>query len=201
VRIGYAKDNARYTSPFGRRNRMNSVTYSLCQKPVLGVMMFVASLCSFPPLFTEAPLPLQQADATVTREIHVPVTKPYFLSIAFEFPSAAAIRDDDVVGSRSDLNCLHDDEKISPAQRVGLGRLIPVHVLVRGKQGGAVVLDKTFNSLCLTATSASGYIKTRTAARIDLEEGDYTVEVRNVERQAGLDEVKTSVSLVAGHGK
>ena len=55
--------------------RMNPLTYSLCQKPVLGLTMFVSGLCAFPPLLPETPLPLQQAGARVVSEIEVPVAK------------------------------------------------------------------------------------------------------------------------------
>lgn len=78
---------------------MNPLTYSLCQKPVIGLMMFASGLCVFPPVFQDEPLPLQQSGASFIKEFKVPVSKPYFLEIGFEFPSAASIRSDDVAES------------------------------------------------------------------------------------------------------
>ena len=179
---------------------MNPLTYSLCQKPVLGLLMFASSLCVFPPLFQDEPLPLQRT-ASFVKEFEAPVSRPYFLEIGFDFPSLASIRDDQVAGSRYDDNCERDYAAIPQSQRTDLGRPIPLHVLVRDKQSGKVALDKVFNSLCITSTAASGLQKTRTVGRLDLVAGKYMIEVDNVTPQTGLDGVKTTVSLVAGHGK
>lgn len=179
---------------------MNPLTYSLCQKPVLGVLMFASSLCVFPPLFQDEPLPLQRA-ASFVKDFEAPVGRSYFLEIGFDFPSTASLRDDQVAGSRYDDNCERDYAAIPQSQRTDLGRPIPLHVLVRDTRSGKVALDKVFNSLCITSTAASGLQKTRTMGRLDLAAGKYTIEVGNVTPQNGLDGVKTTVSLVAGHGK
>lgn len=180
---------------------MSALAYALCQKPVVGIMMFAASLCAFPPLLHDAPLPLQQAGATLVREIDAPVAKPYFLDIDFAFPSAASLRADQVVGTRYDETCLRNAPDLRETQSAGLGRSIPLHVLVRDQRSGAVAIDKVFNSLCLTASGGSGFHKVRKAARLDLAAGHYVIEVRNLASQPGLDGVRTTVSLVAGHGK
>nr|WP_315394188.1 hypothetical protein [uncultured Duganella sp.] len=177
---------------------MNPLIYSLCQKPVIGVALFASTMCAFPPLFADQSLPLQQGGASVVKQLEVTVGKPYFLDIGFAFPSAASHRNDEVAGSRYDDNCARDYADIPLARREGLGRPIPIHVLVRDS-GGAVTMDKVFNSLCIVASRAGA--KTRTVGRIDLAAGNYTIEVDNVAAQAGLDGVKTTVSLVAGHGK
>jgi hypothetical protein len=67
---------------------MGPLTYSLCHKPVLGLAMFVAGACGFPPLFHEEPFPLQQASAGFVKEFEAPVSKPYSLLLVFGFPSA-----------------------------------------------------------------------------------------------------------------
>lgn len=180
---------------------MNPLTYSLCQKPIIGLIMFASGLCVFPPLFQDEPLPLQQAGASLVKEFRVPVSKPYFLEIGFEFPSAASIRSDDVAGERYDANCERDYADIPLAQRTGLGRPIPIHVLVREKLSGNVTMDKVFNSLCIIYSAAAPFRKARTVGRLDLLEGKYVIEVDNIAGQTGLDGVKTTVSLVAGHGK
>lgn len=161
--------------------------------------MFLASACVFPPLLPAEPLPLQQADARLTREFDAPVDKVYSLILQFEFPSAAAIHGDEVVGTRYDSNCERDYAAIPLARRAGLGRPVPIHVLIHEKQTGRVVVDQVFDTLCQTSAGAS--TKTRTAARIALAAGRYTITVRNLASQAGLDGVKTRVSLVPGGGK
>jgi hypothetical protein len=180
---------------------MNELIYALCQKPVLGMTMFLATACAFPPLFEDVPLPLQQADAVVVKEFEAPVGKPYFLEIGFEFRSAASMVADEVVGSSHDDNCLRDYAEIPLSQRAALGKPIPVHVLIREKPTGKVVIDKVFNSLCLNSSSAAGFKKFRTVGRLHLEKGKYIAEIHNMVAQTGLDDVKTTVSLVAEHGK
>lgn len=180
---------------------MGPIAYALCQKPVVGLVMFVTGACAFPPLFSHAPLALQQAGAVVVQEIEVPVGKPYFLGVHFAFPSAQALGADEVVGERHDANCGLDYQDIPAPQKVGLGRPIALHVRIRDKRSGVVATDKVFESLCLTSFSARGFEKTRAAGRVDLAAGTYIVEIRNLASQAGLEAVKTSVSLVAGYGK
>jgi hypothetical protein len=184
-------------------HRMNPLTYSLCQKPVLGLAMFVTGMCAFPPLFPETPLPLHQAGARVVEQVEAPVGKAYFLDLVFTFSSAAAARDDEVVGSRFDDICLRNVADIPESRRYGLGRPIPIHVQVRDQKSGTVTIDKVFHSLCLNSSGpgTGGFTKHRTAGRLDLPAGRYIVEVRNMESQAGLEGVRTAVSLVAGQGK
>ncbi|MCD2517063.1 hypothetical protein LQ564_12180 [Massilia sp. G4R7] len=69
---------------------MDPLTYSLCQKPVIALAMFVAGACAFPPLFQDEPFALQQADAPMRKEFDAPVGKPYSLNLHFRFPTAAA---------------------------------------------------------------------------------------------------------------
>lgn len=181
---------------------MGPLTYALCKKPVLGLMLFVASACGFPPLFDEAPFPLQEAGARLVQEFEAPVSKPYSLMLHFHFPTAASIRADEVVGDRHDAACERDYATLSIAQRMGLGRPIPVHVLVRDKKTGAVALDQIVDTLCLGAQGGHPrFSKTRTAVRFELAAGSYVIELRNMNQQAGLDGVRTTVSLVSGDRK
>ena len=180
---------------------MDPLTYSLCQKPLIGILMFATSICAFPPLFQDEPFALQQAGALTSKEFEAPVGKPYSLNLHFRFPSAAASLADEVVGSRHDESCGRPYESISPAQRAGLGRPIPVHVLVREKETGKVALDQVFDTLCITSRGGPGFGKTRTAARFELARGKYILDVRSLEDQSGLDGVETTVSLVPGDRK
>ena len=180
---------------------MAPLTYSLCHKPVLGLLMFVASACAFPPLVSDAPFPLQQEGASAAREFEAPVSKPYSLLLSFSFPSAAASYRDEVVGSRSDESCGRAYDTISTSQRTGLGRPIPIHVLIRERATGSIKVDRVVNTLCLSSSGGPGFQKNRTAARIELAAGKYLVELRNMESQAGLDGVKTTFSIVSGGGK
>jgi hypothetical protein len=172
--------------------------YSLCQKPVLGLVLYVTTACAFPALFRDAALPLQQADTRVVREFEAPVSKSYSLIMNFEFPSREALARDEVVGSYHP-QCDGNRAAILPAHRAQLGRPIPIQVLIRDKRTGTVVVDKVFDTWC--KTSAGGLVKTRTAGRFALAAGDYVADVRNLAGQPRLDGVKTTVALVTGGAK
>ncbi|GGX75997.1 hypothetical protein GJV26_17775 [Massilia dura] len=178
---------------------MGPLIYSLCQQPVLGLILYISTACAFPPLFDAEPFPLRQAGTTIVRQFKAPVGKPYFLMLHFKFPSSDAVHGSEIAGSGYNANCDRDYADIPEPQRAGLGRPIPVHVLIREKQTGMVTVDKVFTSLCVTSWSANE--KSRTVARFELAAGTYIAEIRNMENQAGLDGVTTAVSLVAGQGK
>ena len=180
---------------------MDPLTYSLCHKPVIGLAMFVASACAFPPLFQDEAFALRQADAQMHKEFEAPIAKPYSLTLQFRFPTAAASLADEVVGSRHDAACTRPYATISLAQREGLGRPISIHVLVREKETGKVALDQVFETLCITSRGGRGFTKTRTVARFPLAAGSYTIALRSLENHSSLDDVETTVSLVSGDRK
>lgn len=180
---------------------MGPLTYSLCHKPVIGLVMYITSACAFPPLFYDEPFALQRAGARVVKEVEAPIDHVYKVNLAFHFPSAQARDADTLVGSRYDANCERAHAEIPEAQREGLGRPIPIHVRVWEKPGGALILDKTFDYLCMSSSSPGEFIKTRSAARVELRRGRYLVEVHNVIAQPALDGVKTTLGLVPGGGK
>jgi hypothetical protein len=162
-------------------------------------VLFVSSACAFPPLFHDEALPLQQAQASFVKEFDAPVSKTYFLQLRFHFPTSEAMRADAVVGSHHDLDCGRDDADIAKARGPGLGRPIPIHVLIREKRTGTVTLDKVVDTLC--TTGGSTFVKGRSVGRIELARGEYIAEIRNLESQPGLEGVKTTVSLFSGVGK
>ena len=180
---------------------MNPITYSLCQKPVIGVVMWITSLCSFPPLIQDEPISLAEAGAKISTTFQAPVDKGYGFDLAFEFSSNEARLKDQIVGSRYDEHCRSPVkfESIPESKREGLGRPIPFRIVVLRKSDRTVIIDKTLTSLCSFASSDNR--KFRMLGGVELVRGKYIAEVTNLESQAGLDSVKTTISLVAGHGK
>lgn len=181
---------------------MGPTTYSLCQKPIIGVAMWIASLCAFPPLFSDEPIDIAATGATIKKPFHAPVEKSYPLAVTFEFPSLEARLNDQVVGDRYSDKCQGDIryEEIPEIQRKGLGRPILFRVVLRKAADRSVVLDRTFVSLCTTSHDGKNS-KTRTIGWFPLEIGDYVAEVSNLEAQSGLPGVKTTISLYGGQGK
>ena len=182
---------------------MGPIAYSLCQKPVIGLVMYITFACSFPPLIADQPLALSEAGVTASAAFSVPVDKSYSLDLTFAFPNAWAMRKDEIVGSRYDQHCEPgvDYGDIPVAQLPGLGRPIPFRVVVQRKSDKAVVIERTFTSLCQVSSGIDRARKTRQIGRLDLVRGDYILVITNLARQDGLDRVATTFSLVPGHGK
>lgn len=178
---------------------MGPIAYSLCQKPVLGLAMYLASACAFPPLFDGEALPLQQADARLVKEFKAPVGKSYFLALNFHDAEASGMRTDDIVGSHPYQDCGHDYAEIPPARRADMGPPIPLHIVVREKSTGKVWIDQVSNVQCSVSWGAQTV--TRTAARIALPAGLYVMELRNLQSQPWVRRVRTTVSLGPGHMK
>lgn len=183
---------------------MGPMTYALCQKPVIGMAMFVASLCIFPPLIPSEPISLTTAGAQSRKEFVVPVDKSYLFDLAFRFPSIEAMKHDDVVGTGYSDGCdgTLKYEDVPALGRTDLGHPIPIHITIKREPDRRVVVDRTFVSLCMFGSSGrEDPTKWRKIGRVELTRGKYLVEVTNLEAQAGLDGVATSFSLVGGHGK
>lgn len=180
---------------------MNPISYYLCQKPVIGAVMWITTLCSFPPLFSNEPITLLTSGTMVSTAFFAPVDKSYPLAITFEFPSTQARIEDQIIGTRFDQNCdgTTPYEEIPEAKHLGLGRAIPFKVTVRNAKNHLIIHEKIYHSLC--ATGHSGAKTTRTIGWLTLKRGKYTIEVTNLYAQPDLLNVKTQISLYAGYGK
>ncbi|MYN09117.1 DUF5625 family protein [Pseudoduganella aquatica] len=184
---------------------MGPLAYTLCQKSVIGVGMFVTGLCAFPPLIPDTPLPLSTAAPTVTVPFTVPVDKSYEFDLRFTPQAKEDLqRIGQVAGTHYDGEYCEGKtsyENIPLARREGLGQPIPVRVVVRSRPGGAVVVDQTFISLCKFAAGGADMAVLRKIGRIDLVRGDYSAEVSSPGTVPELAGIKTSFMLVSGHGK
>lgn len=180
---------------------MGPTTYSLCQKPVIGLVMWVTSLCAFPPLFSDVPIELTVTNATATSTFTAPVDKIYPLDITFEFLSVEARLNDQVVGDRYSETCIENVryDEIPEVKRKGLGRPIPFKVVVLKAADRSIVVNQTFESKCIS--SHNGTKKTRTIGWLALPIGDYVAEVTNLQAQSDLTSVTTTISLDGGSGK
>lgn len=176
---------------------MGPTTFALCQKAVFGPAMWIAGLCAFPPLIRDVPLPLDAAGATVSVPFTAPVDKRYQLVLGFDFPSVQARLQDVVVGDRYHAACVSSPESL--VGRPGFGRAVPIRVVIRRAEGGDVVVDQTFTSMCVFGHSE--HRKWRSVGWVQLPRGPYTAEITNVDAQPGLEGVKTVVSLVPGGRK
>lgn len=179
---------------------MTPLAHALCQKAIIGPILWIGSACAFPPSFSDAPIALQRQDTSVVRVFDAPVATSYSLRLVFRSPSAAAYRDDTAAGSFDGRYCGPAVAAIPVDARRTLGRPIPVHVLIREQGSGNIVLDQLFNTLCTTSHDPSTFTRVRTIATVHLDAGRYVAEVRNVDAQAGIA-AATTVMLGPGDGK
>lgn len=181
---------------------MGPIAYSLCQKEMLGVAMWITGLCSFPPLVPEIPVSLQTPGLVLEREFKAPVEKSYMLGMRFFFPSTEARLEDKLVGEGGDGQYCRGEipyERIPIDKRTGLGLPIPFKVVVREKASGALVAEHTFESLCNTSHATND--KGRDVGRITLKEGSYRIEVHNLKAQPAFKDIKVVMGLYPGRGK
>lgn len=180
---------------------MGPVTYALCQKPVIGLLMYMSTLCAFPPLILEEPLSLVRVGSSVSKAFVVPVDKTYWFDLALEFPSMEALQRNPMPkpGYGCAAGTAAEETPMESGKAVGA---IPIHVSIRRQSDGRLIMDQTFMSRCQFAMSGGEHPTLwQEIGRVELTPGKYVAEVSNVEAQPGLDGVKTSFSLVGGHGK
>lgn len=184
---------------------MGPIVYALCQQSVIGAGMFITGLCAFPPLIAETALPLATAAAPVVAAFTVPVDKSYEFELKFTPQTRQELAlIGDIAGTRYDRDYCEgkvDYDDIPPARRAGLGRAIPVRVLVRRQPEGTVVADRTFISLCRFAAGGADMAVLRKIGRIDLVCGAYSAQVSATVAVPELAGIRTSFLLVPGHGK
>lgn len=154
---------------------MGPITYSLCQKPIIGTVMWLTSLCGFPPLFTNVSISLDKAGTSVSVPFTVPVDKDYSLSAKFEFPSV--------------------EERVKD-QRFRFGRNMPFRLVIKNESGKLIVADQTYNSL--DCNSHSSEKLSCTIGSVELKQGNYIAEVTSLKAQSDVGNIKTSISLTSG---
>jgi hypothetical protein len=90
-------------------------------------------------------------------------------------------------------------DAIPQRERSGLGLPIPFKVIVRTEPGGTPVVEQTFHSLCTMSHMTND--KGRNIGRLYLNEGNYRIEVYNLQPQPAFGDIKVQMSLVSGDAK
>lgn len=180
---------------------MGPITYSLCHKPVIGVLMYVSSLCAFPPPIPNEPLPMASAGLAVSKEFEAPVDKAYAFDLVFEFPTGDARLSDQILGKWPMEYCGKNIayEDIPVTHRAVMGRPIPIRIVIRKISDRSIVADQTHVTLCSSGHTST--MKWRPIGWVNLTRGKYIAEVTNLKSQPGLEGVKTMFTLVGGRGK
>ena len=173
--------------------------YALCGKPVIGLLMWITSQCVFPPLF-EAPAPdLARAGSEVTQPFDVAIELHYQFELEFDFGTSQAYTEDRILGYWPDPRCWTPDAPAPAADTPGLGRELPMRLLVKRVADGQPMHDQVHRLPC-PAAHASPH-KVRHLAGVTLPPGRYVATVTNLEAQAGLDGASVHLRLSPPRGK
>lgn len=180
---------------------MGPITYSLCHKPVVGILMFLSTLCTFPPPVPEKEVSLYKPGVVLNKTFDAPVDKSYPLVLVFTFPTTEDRLKDKFVGSNYTEDCKRGTpyEEIPENRRAQLGTPLPLKVKVTDASGAQTVFDKTVESLCVVYHGTND--KGRVVCYIELKRGKYRLEVTNLVSQPKLAGVKVAITLVGGFGK
>ncbi|KQV56394.1 MULTISPECIES: DUF5625 family protein [unclassified Duganella] len=176
---------------------MSPFIYNLCHKPIVGLAMATVALCEFPPLMKDVQMKLGEAGTVVTADVEVPVDLKYDLMLELSNPAGDSLSKQDVsiIGDRRVEDCGEgvDLAKVPKQERASFGRPMAFKVEVRHKPDNALVYSRTANTLCVASKWANQ--RSRSLGNFALARGAYSVRVENVDAQAGLGHLNTTVML------
>lgn len=180
---------------------MNPALFALCQKPVLGPLLWITSQCVFPPPLPETPVSLSAPGQVLSAQFDVPVSKGYFLSLAVGFPSIEARLNDNRIGAKYDVPCYgkyaKTVEDFPKARHEDLGKPVRLQVVVKKLPDGTVIFSKAIASICRAGHDLATR-KIQVLAHAEFSEGKYLIEVTNIEARPDLADLTTSLKIDSG---
>ncbi|WP_426161513.1 hypothetical protein [Pseudoduganella sp. R-34] len=179
---------------------MSPFIYNLCQKPIVGLAMATVALCEFPPLMKDVQMKLGEAGSVAAADVEVPVDLNYSLVLEMSNPAGESLSKQEVsiIGDRRVEECDEnvDLAKVARQDRASFGRRMTFKVEVRHKPDNLLVHSRTVNTLCVASKWANQ--RSRSLGNFPLSRGAYSVRIENVEAQAGLERLTTTVVLAPG---
>jgi len=179
---------------------MSPFIYNLCQKPIVGLAMASVALCEFPPLMKDVQLKLGEAGTVVTADVEVPVDLSYALMLEMSNPAGESLSKQEVsiIGDRRVEDCEEglDLAKVPRQERASFGRPMAFKVEVRRKPDNTLLHSRTVNTLCVASKWANQ--RSRSLGNFALARGAYSVRIENIDAQAGLEHLTTTVVLAPG---
>jgi hypothetical protein len=168
---------------------MGPIAYSLCQKPVIGIAMFITNFCAFPPLIYDEPL----STASTSKEFSVPVDKSYFLEVN--------------ISANRDAGCQPDSG--SELQEKSTTPFYPLQVVITSKTDNRAIISQEFSSSLFISNPIGEHQRaaekwSNIVAKIYLTRGGYIASIKALELNncfSGYKITKLTYSLVSGYGK
>ncbi len=174
---------------------MNEITYFLCHKPIIGLAMYITSLCAFPPLFSNVPIALSSNQTSTEHTFEAPVATEYTLELVFGY-SAPIETVNAFIGKESVVNCQarFASERLALAAPNGNGRQTPLEVILKRIDKPSVEQRFFSSGACSPSWWRRGEVG-RTIARTELERGKYTIRVRSLAEVALPSGVQSTLQL------
>ena len=184
---------------------MGPITYSVCHKSIVGLLLTLTPLCDFPPLVSQKPVSLQAPQIILSETFYVPVDDlGYFLFIKHRFGSTEERLADRLVGAEYGVPCYSRDAKsydqYPEDQRKRLGKPILLHATIRKVPSGELMLDKDFRSICPAGHDLKA-TKSQIIGLIWLNRGEYSMTVINKEARPDFANIHSSLLLSGGNAK
>ena len=152
--------------------------YRMCQRPAIGLLMWLGGQCVFPPLFEALPIDLAQPGAAASQVVKVQVPLDYQLHLRTIFASDQARVADTVIGAYVDGHCGPRQRAPAPgAVTARIGAPVRFRVRVVSLAHQEVVVDETVESRCSFAHA--GASKWRGIAALPLAAGEYRITVES----------------------
>jgi hypothetical protein len=181
---------------------MNPTLYSLCHESAFGPILWVVSLCAFPPPLKETAINVSTPGSVLSAKVQVPVGKSYFLSATYTFPSTEERVKDILVGARyANEPCYGKDAKQFDAYpesaHPSLGKPLRLKVTIKNVANSELVYSQSVASVC-TAGHDGAAKKTQVVALIELPEGQLSVDVENLEPRHDLAALRPALTIHSG---
>lgn len=181
---------------------MTETTAALCAKPLIGVLMWIGSLCASNQLLGDATVSLSLPGEVLAREVLVPMNERYRLTASFRYADRAAYDAPSAAGgvahaSHPACKSAQQYDALGEVERAALGAQIALRVTI-AEPSGKVVSRTTFASRCVQ--SWGHLTKSREFGWIDLKKGRYVVSVENLVGVPASGETVTLSLTGAGAG-
>ena len=159
--------------------------------------MATVALCEFPPLLKDVQMKLSEAGTVVTADVEIPVDLDYALRLEMSDPGGDTLSKQEVsiIGDRRVEDCSEatDLAKIPKQERASFGRPMAFKVEVRHKPDNALVHAQMVNTMCVASKWANQ--RSRSLGKFALARGAYSIRIENMDAQAGLERLNTTVVL------
>lgn len=145
---------------------------------------------------------MEYAGSTAQTEFEAPVTKPYYLELVFAYTEGKFQEARALVGKRQVPSCsirYASREAVSNDSAFS-GVATPIEVTIQSAARHAVVEHFFLSGSCGASWYAKGEIG-RTLAVINLQEGKYSLIVKNLSGHEIPKSVTTAISLSPGSSK